>query len=159
MKILIILSVLIICIIGILSFQNIQQSNTEKKIAIDSLAAEREKFTNEILATIQGKESEMAISVFKNIKTFNEKENLKATHFLAVMNYWGEALGISCTHCHNTNDWASDEKQTKNKARGMYALRQIINKQISFEVENLKEIKPLVNCGTCHKGNKIPKEE
>lgn len=159
MKKIVITAFLIICIIGMLSFQSNLQSNTVKQTVIDSLAAEREKFTNEILATISGKESEMANTVFRNIKTFKGKEGLKVNHFLGVMNYWGEALGISCTHCHNTNDWASDEKQAKKIARGMYTLRQIINKQISFKIETHKEIKPLVNCGTCHRGNKTPKEE
>ena len=158
MKKLIILFGFILCIVAVLSFQNNQQPTPAKQNSQDSLALERERYTKQVLATIQGKESEMANTVFKNIKTFEEEESIKATHFLAVMNYWGEALGISCTHCHNTNDWASDEKQTKNIARGMYELRQIINKRISFEIEDLKEVKPLVNCGTCHRGNAIPKE-
>src|SRR5258706_10929248 len=158
MKQLLILLGMLARIAGILSFQNSRSSVSEKHRGTDSLASERERFTNEILATIKGKESEMAGTVFKNIQTFGTKESIKATHFLAVMNYWGEALGVSCTHCHNSNDWSSDEKKTKNMARGMYALRQIINKQISFEVENAKEIKPLVNCGTCHRGKTIPEE-
>jgi hypothetical protein len=158
MKKLIILSVFISCIVAVLSFQNNPAATGVKQKGQDSLAMERERYTKEVLATIQGKESEMASAIFKNVKTFNEKQGIKATHFLAVMNYWGEALGISCTHCHNKNDWASDEKQAKNIARGMYELRQIINKQISFEIEDLKEVKPLVNCGTCHRGNAIPKE-
>jgi hypothetical protein len=158
MKKLIILSVFILCIAAVLSFQDDPKATVVKQNGQDSLAMERERYTKEILATIQGKESETASAVFKNVKTFNEKQGIKATHFLAVMNYWGEALGVSCTHCHNTNDWASDEKQTKNMARGMYELRQIINKQISFEIEDLKEVKPLVNCGTCHGGKAIPKE-
>lgn len=158
MKKLILLSGIIICIVCMLSFRNNQPTSMQKPATGDSLAAERERYTSEILAAVKGKESEMANDVFKNLKTFNEKESLKVSHFIAVMNYWGEALGVSCTHCHNTGNWASDEKQTKNMARGMYALRQIINKQISFEIEDFKEIKPLVNCGTCHRGNAIPKE-
>jgi len=100
----------------------------------------------------------MADSVFNNVNTFTGNQSIKATHFLAVMNYWGEALGISCSGCHNTKDWASDEKSEKNIARGMYKLRQIINKEISINIENEAKIKPLVNCGTCHRGNKIPQQ-
>jgi hypothetical protein len=158
MKKLLIISGLIASMICFLSFQNSHPSAAPHQPGMDSLAAERERFTNEVLGAIKGNESAVAGTVFKNLKTFNGKEDIKATHFLAVMNYWGEALGVSCTHCHNTNDWSSDEKQTKITARGMYALRQIINKQISFEIEDSKEIKPLVNCGTCHRGNSIPKE-
>ena len=158
MKKLIIFSAFIICIAGVLSFQNKQQSIPVKQTSKDSLAEERKKYIKEVLAAIPGKESDMANTVFKNIKTFKETQSIKATHLLAVMNYWGEALGVSCTHCHNTSDWASDEKQAKDTARGMYELRQVINKQISLQIEDLKEIKPMVNCGTCHRGNAVPKE-
>src|SRR5437762_10309015 len=102
MKKILIVACIIICIVGILSFQNDQSSTLVNQTGMDSLAAERERFTNKILDNIKGKESEMADSVFKNIQIFKEKESLKASHFLAVMNYWGEALGVSCTHCHNT---------------------------------------------------------
>jgi hypothetical protein len=158
MKKLIIVSGLIASMICFLSFQNADLKVSPNQTYNDSLEAERKRFTNEVLDAVKGNESAMAATIFKNLKTFNGNEGLKVTHLLAVMNYWGEALGVSCTHCHNTNDWSSDEKQTKNTARGMYALRQIINKQISFEIENRKEVKPLVNCGTCHRGHAIPKE-
>ena len=42
--------------------------------------------------------------------------------------------------------------------RGMHALRDSIDKQISFKAEDRKEIKPLVNCEAWHRGNVIPKE-
>ena len=158
MKKWIILSGISACVIGILAFQNATSPIVIKQTNIDSLAAERERLTQEVLASIKGHEADMANTLFKNVKTLSGKEGIKATHFLAVMNYWGEALGVSCTHCHNTGDWSSDEKPAKITARGMYALRHIINKQISLEVEGLSTVKPLVNCGTCHRCKTIPGE-
>ena len=158
MKKLAVMSFVVIFSLVILSFGDSRQSLLLKQNTSDSLEDERQRYIKEILDSIKGKESFMADSVFNNVNTFTGNQSIKATHFLAVMNYWGEALGISCSGCHNTKDWASDEKSEKNIARGMYKLRQIINKEISINIENEGKIKPLVNCGTCHRGNKIPEQ-
>jgi len=158
MKKLAVMSFVVIFSLVILSFGDSRQSLLLKQNTSDSLEDERQRYIKEILDSIKGKESFMADSVFKNVHTFTGNQRIKATHFLAVMNYWGEALGVSCNACHNTKNWASEEKQEKDIARGMYKLRQIINKEISINIENEGKIKPLVNCGTCHRGNKIPKE-
>jgi hypothetical protein len=158
MKKLAVMSFVVIFYLVILSFGDSRQPLLLKQNTSDSLKDERQRYIKEILDSIKGKESFMADSVFKNVNTFTGNQSIKATHFLAVMNYWGEALGVSCNACHNTKDWGSDEKQEKNIARGMYNLRQIINKEISINIQNEGKVKPLVNCGTCHRGNKIPKE-
>jgi hypothetical protein len=123
----------------------------------DSLAAERQRYINLVLKSIDGKEQMQADSVFHNIQTFTGKESIKAEHFLAVMNYWGEALGVSCTHCHTAGSFASDKKQTKLIARQMYALRHTINLQLR-DIKGLKTENPLINCGTCHGGKIKPGE-
>jgi len=153
-----VMSFVVVFALIILSFEESSQPLLLKQNTIDSLKDERQRYIKEILDSIKGKESVMADSIFKNVNTFTGNQSIKATHFLAVMNYWGEALGISCSGCHNTKDWSSDEKNEKNIARGMYNLRQIINKEISINIENEGKIKPLVNCGTCHRGNKIPEQ-
>ena len=158
MKKLTVLSFVVVFSLIILSFGESPQSLSLRQNRIDSLEDERQRYIKEILNSIKGKESVMADSIFKNINTFTGDQSIKVTHFLAVMDYWGEALGVSCNGCHNTKDWASDEKKEKNMARGMYNLRQIINKEISVNIENEGKIKPLVNCGTCHRGNKIPEQ-
>src|SRR5258706_2841835 len=100
MKQLLILLGMLARIAGILSFQNSRPSVSEKHRGTDSLASERERFTNEILATIKGKESEMAGTRFKKIPTFGTTKRIKANHFLAVLNYCVSALGVSCYHRH-----------------------------------------------------------
>ena len=158
MKKLAAMSFIVVFSLLILSFGENTRPQSLIENATDSLKDERRRYIKEILESIKGKESVTADSVFKNVNTFTGNQSIKATHFLAVMDYWGEALGVSCNGCHNTNDWASDEKNEKNVARGMYNLRQIINKEISINIENEGKIKPLVNCGTCHRGNKIPQQ-
>ena len=158
MKKLAVMSFIVVSSLIVLSFGESRQPLTFRQNTIDSLKDERQRYIKEIRDSIKGKESLMADSVFKNVNTFTGNQSIKATHFLAVMDYWGEALGVSCNGCHNTKDWASDEKNEKNIARGMYNLRQIINKEISINIENEGRIKPLVNCGTCHRGNMIPED-
>ena len=158
MKKLAVMTFVVVFSLIILSFGESRQPLSLKQTTLDSLKDERHRYIKEIRDSIKGKESLSADSVFKNVNTFTGDQSIKATHFLAVMNYWGEALGVSCKACHNTEDWASDEKREKNIARGMYNLRQIINKEISINIENEGKIKPLVNCGTCHRGNKIPED-
>jgi hypothetical protein len=158
MKKLTVMSCVVIFSLIILSFGDSRQPLSLGQDMTDSLKDERQRYIKEILGNIKGKESVTADSVFRNVTIFAGNESINATHFLAVMNYWGEALGVSCSGCHNTKDWASDEKNEKNIARGMYNLRQIINKEISINIEKGETIKPLVNCGTCHRGNKVPKQ-
>ena len=158
MKNIAVISVIVVLSLIIVSYGDSRQSPSPKQNTADTLETERQRYIQEILNNIKGKESSMADSVFRKIKTFTGNQSIKATHFLAVMNYWGEALGVSCTSCHNAKDWSSDEKKEKNIARGMYNLRQIINKEISISIESEDKIKPLVNCGTCHRGHLTPKE-
>ncbi|MGB8193297.1 MAG: c-type cytochrome [Chitinophagaceae bacterium] len=124
----------------------------------DSLTAERQRYFDEILNSLKGRENTQADSVFRNLKTFTGPASVKVTHFLGIMRYWGASLGVSCTHCHNTADWSSDEKQAKLIARDMFAMRQTINGQILKNIKGLQSETPRVNCRTCHGGKLLPKE-
>lgn len=124
----------------------------------DSLETERLRFATEVLESVKGKEEVAASKVFGNLKMFNKKESIKTTHFIEIMKYWGEALEVSCTHCHNTNACASDEKQAKQIARDMYAPRRTVNGKILQKIKGLQTPNPLINCGTCHRGKAIPDE-
>lgn len=79
-----------------------------KMTYMDSFAKERQKYIDQVLESVKAKQNIAADSVFKNIQTFEGKQGVKVTHLLAIMNYWGEVLGVNCTYCHNTDDWASD---------------------------------------------------
>jgi hypothetical protein len=158
MKLLLISSALAAAAIAASSF--VPGKNITQPVASleDSLAEERQRFADQVLASIKGNEEKPAAEVFKSLQTFSGKESVKATHLIAIMQYWGEALGVSCTHCHNTNEWASEEKITKQIARDMYALRQTVNGQILQHIKGLQTPDPMINCGTCHRGKTIPAE-
>ena len=118
----------------------------------DSIADERAKYVAEVMETIKGKEKMAADSVFKNIKMF---KNMPAERILMIMDKgWGNALGVSCTHCHNPNDWSSEEKKEKQLARDMGAMTGKINNDLLKKIEGLE--KSNINCNTCHRGQKKP---
>lgn len=141
------------------SFSN-HKIKTIKQITEDSIAAERQHYFDEVMTSIKDKEKISCDSVFKNLKTFTvqQKQNIKAEHMMWIMSYWGEALGVSCTHCHNPANWASDEKQAKQIAREMYQLRTTVNEDILKNIKGLQSTTPRINCGTCHQGHLLPKE-
>jgi hypothetical protein len=118
----------------------------------DSLVADREKHIAEVRAAIKGKEKLPADSVFKNLKHLGK---MPAGRVLAIMNIaYSKSLGVSCGHCHNTQDYASDEKAPKKIAREMWTMSRRINDELLKGIPDLKE--PVVNCTTCHRGQKKP---
>lgn len=80
------------------------------------------------------------------LKFVKSKEELKGW-----MKMIKTSLGVDCDYCHNTDNFASDEKPTKRKARMM--LRMLIQiRQDYFSYPNAKQ----PTCYTCHQGHKEP---
>jgi photosynthetic reaction center cytochrome c subunit len=80
-----------------------------------------------------------------------------AVRLLAVMEYgFSKSLGVNCTHCHDPNNWASEEKLTKQVARDMWDLVGKLNRELLPEIPNLSSPMAVVNCTTCHRGQVIP---
>lgn len=122
--------------------------------APDSVTASRERFAREVLASIAGREHLPADSVFRNIEAL---KGVPAGRLVRMMNMgFGRALGVSCDHCHDTDEWESDEKRPKEIARRMLAMVETINRELLPKIENLKSDQPTVNCTTCHRGATKP---
>jgi len=118
----------------------------------DSLQQDRDKYVKLVMESIKGKEDMRADSVFKNIKMLK----VPAKRLVAIMNFgYSRSLGVSCGHCHNTDDFASEEKKEKEIARGMAAMLGKINGELWKSIEGLDE-KAIVNCTTCHRGHTKP---
>ena len=64
------------------------------------------------------------------------------------------SLGVDCDFCHNTENFASDEKPEKRKARMM--LKMLV--QIRGDYFAYPDAKQ-PTCYTCHQGNKEPTNE
>ncbi len=107
---------------------------------------------------IKGKEMLPAGEVFKNVKNFAQ---FPAGRLLAIMEFgYSRSLGVDCTHCHTPENWASEDKPTKQIAREMQVMSNKINQEIlptfkAFEGREGRN-RPLINCTTCHRGEVKP---
>lgn len=64
------------------------------------------------------------------------------------------SLGVNCDYCHNTDNFASDEKPAKRKARMM--LKMLVQvRDDYFAYPDAKQ----PTCYTCHQGHKEPTSE
>jgi hypothetical protein len=127
---------------------------TTSAAAIDSVTAERDRFAKEVLASIAGRENDSAAEVFKNVKVLKA---VPAGRLVAIMNLgYSRSLGVSCSHCHVVEKWASDDKPQKQIARDMIKMAETINTQLLPNIKNLKGPQPIVNCTTCHRGSVKP---
>ena len=76
------------------------------------------------------------------------------------------ALGVRCTHCHvgeegqplETYDFAADDKAPKLKARVMIEMLGRINGQHLASLENRADPPVRVECVTCHRGVREPRQ-
>lgn len=117
----------------------------------DSLEADRAKFTAIINERIKGKEKMQVDSVFTDLKVLG---GFPAEILPRAMNSWSQALGVSCGHCHNTDNFSSDEKQKKEIAREMVTMGNMIKEKLQT-IKGLSD-RPIVNCTTCHRGELKP---
>ena len=116
-----------------------------------------DRFAKEILDRIAGHEKEPAGQVFKNVQ-IPWLKNVPAANLVDIMNFgYSRALGVACSHCHVTSDFASDDKRPKRAAREMAEMHHAINQQLA-KMQNLTDPpeKRFINCTTCHRGHIDP---
>ena len=115
-------------------------------------------FLRQLSQRIAGREHEPAERVFKNIQLEWFKA-VPASQLLGIMDGgYSRALGVSCTHCHVEDDFASDVRRPKRAAREMATMHWGINQQLA----KMRNLKPgtddrSINCATCHRGAVDPR--
>lgn len=127
------------------------QSEEKPSVSQASIQEQNDAFVQKILKQIAGRETEPAEKVFKNVQWL---KTTPANRFLLIMNRgYSRALGVSCTHCHDENDFSSDSKRPKKAAREMQVMHRNINEQLS-KMQSLDPANPqhVINCSTCHRG-------
>lgn len=120
-----------------------------------ALAAEptKDELIAELRRQIAGREQEPAEAVFKDIQLFKGRP---AEQLLAIMDLgFSRSLGVDCSHCHDTKDWAADAKKQKGIAREMSLMTREINAKLAT-IEGIESAPPVINCTTCHRGKKKP---
>jgi hypothetical protein len=148
-----ILIVIISCSVFFLSQCSSNKALSKKKQDNSSLISdERSAYILSVNNGIKGKENVAADSVYINLQYIG---GFEASVLPEIMEKWSKALGVSCTHCHNTAKWESDEKPEKHIARKMAEFSFTVSKELR-KIDGLKSVKPTVNCMTCHNGNIKP---
>ena len=116
-----------------------------------------ERLLKQSIDRIKGLENDPAEQVFKNIQ-IPWLKTVPAGLFLRIMNGgYSRALGVSCTHCHVEEDFASDDKRQKRAAREMARMHRMVNEQLG-KMEHLEApaTERSINCATCHRGAVSP---
>ncbi|MCB0490259.1 MAG: photosynthetic reaction center cytochrome c subunit [Cyclobacteriaceae bacterium] len=135
------------------SLSSMQSPTAKGEVQKDSLAADRAMHIARVKDVITGKENMPADSVFSNIKIF---KGVPAGRILAIMDIgYSQSLGVSCGHCHDTNDFASEIKPEKQITREMWAFAAKTRSMLK-DIKGLKSETPMVNCTTCHRGQVKP---
>ncbi|MFL6258832.1 MAG: c-type cytochrome [Thermoanaerobaculia bacterium] len=107
---------------------------------------------NPLREFIKGRENEPAETVFKNIQLL---KGIPAGRFLDAMEGFTHSLGTKCKECHDTENFASDDKNEKKIARGMIQMTKGLNEQLLKTVPGL-DSDAHVSCYTCHHGKTHP---
>ena len=84
---------------------------------------------------------------------------LYAQQFQEEMNLMVQGLGVSCNTCHVRNNFASEDKPEKLKARQMLEMTKALNETYfpDYKPKEGESVLGRVTCYTCHKGESIPK--
>lgn len=84
---------------------------------------------------------------------------LYAQQFQEEMNLIVQGLGVTCNTCHVRNNFASEEKPEKLKARQMLEMTKGLNEKHfpGYIPKEGESVLGKVTCYTCHKGETTPK--
>jgi len=158
-KIALVLFTAIFALFGVIQFDGTRRFADAQIVLTPTLAPTLTEFSQaaalaRLREQIKGKEKEPAEKVFKNIQSL---KGIPAGRFLAIMEMgFSRSLGVDCTHCHTPEKWETEDKNTKQIAREMWAMVGRINGELLKNVKNLKSETPTVNCTTCHRGQTKP---
>ena len=139
--------------VGISSFISMNDTKNQTSIiAKDTLMLDREKYILAFKDSLKGKETMLADSVFKNIKSLKGKST---EQLLSIMNNWGHALGVTCKFCHDINNWASEKSRNYGRTREMLVMNDRLNRELLANMKGFRQ--PVtMGCISCHNEMKEP---
>lgn len=139
--------------VGISSFISMNDTKNQASIiAKDTLMLDREKYILAFKDSLKGKETMLADSVFKNIKSLKGKST---EQLLSIMNNWGHALGVTCKFCHDINNWASEKSRNYGRTREMLVMNDRLNRELLANMKGFRQ--PVtMGCISCHNEMKEP---
>lgn len=148
-----ILALLVVASAPFVPFQAASAQESRAEEPPPAAAFDQAQALQALRASIAGREEEPAGKVFRNVELLRE---VPAGRLLRVMEIgYARSLGVTCVHCHTTEDWSSDAKREKRAARQMITFTRDLNQRLAA-VPELQAEKPTVNCTTCHRGQVVP---
>lgn len=108
-----------------------------------ALAGRNDSRADAVQAEAQDQEKR-AEEAYKNIQIF---KGIPASRLLRAMDFFQTSLGVDCAHCHVPDNLDKDDKQTKVKARKMFAMVRMANDKVGGG---------RVSCYMCHRGHSRP---
>ena len=126
----------------------------QRSESFDTTEFDQEKVLAALREEIKGMEDQPSSEVFQNIKMMKQ---VPAGRLLRIMEMgFTKSLGTDCTHCHNPDNFADEDKRQKEITREMMKMTGTINNELLAKIPNLESDKPTVNCTTCHRGEVKP---
>jgi hypothetical protein len=109
-------------------------------------------------SAIKGREQQPAGQVFKNVQFL---AGVPATTLLVIMDVgYSRGLGVNCTHCHDEQNFAGDDKRPKRAARETQAMHRAFNDRLQAMTNaSTPKDQRFINCATCHRGKAIPESQ
>ncbi len=91
-------------------------------------------------------------------------EDIEPRQLTNMMRGFAMGLGVRCEHCHvgepgqplSSFDFASDDRETKMKAREMMRMVSAVNSEYLAQLGERSEPPLEVQCATCHHGQSLP---
>jgi hypothetical protein len=127
-------------------------SSSEPRESRPAAGSNQPPRSNPLKKLIAGHENEPAETLFKNIQVL---KGVPAGRFLETMEGFSHALGTNCKKCHDTENFASDDKEEKKSARGMVTMTRDINEKYIKTIPGM-DSGSFVSCNTCHHGQSNP---
>jgi photosynthetic reaction center cytochrome c subunit len=92
-----------------------------------------------------------------------DRQSIKQTDWTySLMIHFSQSLGVNCTYCHNTRQFANWSESTPQRVTAWYGIRMVRDLNVSY-LDPLQSAfpagrlgpegdSPKVNCATCHEG-------
>ncbi|HCI69983.1 MAG TPA: c-type cytochrome [Balneola sp.] len=131
-----------------------EREKTNYTALADTSEFDQKKAIAKLREQIKGLENDPSGEVYKNIQMLNR---VPAGRLISIMEMgYSRSLGVTCIHCHDPENWSSDEKAEKVITREMSKMVAQINNDLLADIEALGDRTAIVNCTTCHRGQKKP---
>jgi len=103
------------------------ESGQDGPAPLPSSGFDEQEALRSLRARIAGREDAPAGEVFQNVKVLSA---VPAKRLLAIMQVgYARSLGVSCDHCHDPGDFASDARAPKRIARAMWEMTRELNER------------------------------